>query len=62
MKTLDDKENIEQEINRMILEYKSKQQQTLFVVWARKLLTNQYCEDYVIKGSLQLYTTILFEP
>ncbi|CAF4225730.1 unnamed protein product [Rotaria magnacalcarata] len=40
-KVLDDQEKIEKEIYRMTLEYKSKQPQSLFVVWARKSTANQ---------------------
>jgi hypothetical protein len=47
MKNLGDKENIEKEIDRMTLEYKLKQPQTLFAVWARKSpLTNQNPAQY----------------
>ncbi|CAF4344729.1 unnamed protein product, partial [Rotaria magnacalcarata] len=40
-KVLDDQEKIEKEIYRMTLEYKSKQPQSLFAVWARKSTANQ---------------------
>ncbi|CAF4890528.1 unnamed protein product, partial [Rotaria socialis] len=40
-KVLDDQEKIEKEIYRMTLEYKSKQPQSLFAVWARKSTGNQ---------------------
>ncbi|CAF4485859.1 unnamed protein product [Rotaria sp. Silwood2] len=41
LKKLDDNDKIEKEIDRMTLEIKSKQPQSLFTVWARKSVTNQ---------------------
>ena len=41
LKTLGNNEKIEKEIDRMRIEYKSKQPQTLFHVWAKQPTTNQ---------------------
>ena len=41
LKILRDHEKIEKEIDRMILEYKSKQSQALFTVWGRQSAANQ---------------------
>jgi len=41
LKAFGDNEMIKKKINRMILEFKAKQAQSLFTVWAKKSIPNQ---------------------